>query len=344
MRKFLLGFLILFLIFSIGCNKKKETIEPVKTDKVEEQIVEKKPKDETQPKSDPKYSSEPLIKEKKELPGAFIVSIDNHRNAYPQSGLDKADRVYEILAEGGITRYLAIFHSQTVDKIGPVRSARYYFAYIAKGHDFPFAHAGGNTDALALIPQLKIKDLDEIYNSSAYFWRWKDRKMPHNLYTSTEKLLQGAQAKNFELLPLKPLKQGEVSESSKVDLIDITYSDDPKYLYVVTYEWDGSRYKRYINGTPHKTLKGKTIYTENIIVMEAKTKEVVKDELESEIELIGQGKALFFTNGQVYEGNWKKEKAGSEFEFIYNDQPMKFVGEHAWINIVPSLSNVKKTK
>jgi len=337
MRKLLLALLVLFLTFSIsGCGGKTESPQP----EPQEEVNVEPQKEETKPV----VEVEPLIKEEKELPGAFIVSVDNHRNAYPQSGLEKADRVYEILAEGGITRYLAVFHSQKVEKIGPIRSARYYFAYIVKGHDFPFAHAGGNTDAIVLIPKLKIKDLDEIYNSGPYFWREKSRKMPHNLYTSTELLLKGAEKKKFELLPLKPLVQGSVSGGQTADLIDITYSTDSRYPYTVTYEWDGHRYKRYINGTPHKTLEGTEIFTENIIVMEAKTREVVKDELESEIELIGSGKAYFFTGGKFYEGSWKKTKAEAEFEYIYEDKPMQFIGEHAWINVVPSLNDVKTTQ
>lgn len=336
MRKLLIFLLVvIFSIGIVGCsNKSQGELVPQEDPQVDSE------KEDTPPV----VEIEPLVKKDKELPGGLIVSVDNHRKAYPQSGLDKADRVYEILAEGGITRYLAVFHSQEAKKIGPIRSARYYFAHIVKGHDFPFAHAGGNTDAIVLIPKLKIKDMDEIYNSSAYFWREKSRKMPHNLYSSTELLLKGAEKKKFELLPLKPLAQGSVSGGEEADLIDITYSTDPRYLYTVTYEWDGRRYKRYINGVPHKTLEDTEIFTENVIVMEAKTREVVKDELESEIELIGRGKAYFFTGGKFWEGEWKKEKSASEFEFNYRGEPMKFSGEHAWINVVPSLKNVEMTK
>ncbi|MFZ7103053.1 MAG: DUF3048 domain-containing protein [Peptococcaceae bacterium] len=339
MRKYVALFLVLILFVAFcGCSK-NEAGAPAEN----EQQAEKELDAEEQEPAEQMVSLTPMIKSEKELPGSLIVSVDNHRNAYPQSGLDKADRVYEILAEGGITRYLAVFHSQKAEKIGPVRSARYYFAYLVKGHDAPFAHAGGNTDALNLIPRLKIKDLDEIYNSGAYFWRDKSRKMPHNLYTSTELLQKGAEKKKYALVPLNLLEQGEVA-GEPADLIDITYSTDPRYLYTVTYEWDGGRYKRYINGVPHKSLEGAEIFTENVIVMEAETREVVKEELESEIDLLGQGKAYFFTGGKFVTGEWKKAKAEDELEFIYDGDSMKFQGEHAWINIVPSLNDVKRTK
>ncbi|NLT95453.1 MAG: DUF3048 domain-containing protein [Clostridia bacterium] len=338
MRKILFLLIIFLVAFNItGCGDKTEpskTVqEPPETNQ-EPQVVEIKT---------PLVEIEPLVKKEKDLPGGFIVSIDNHRNAYPQSGLEKADRVYEILAEGGITRYLAVFHSQAPEKIGPIRSARYYFAYIVKGHDFPFAHAGGNNDAIALIPKLKIKDLDEIYNAGAFFYRDKSRKMPHNLYTNSDLLIKGAEKKKYALEPLKPLPQGDVAGGEEADLIDITYSTDSRYIYVVTYEWDGQRYKRYINGIPHETSEGTVIYTENVIVLEAKTRDVVKEELQSEIEVLGSGKAYFFTGGKFYQGTWKKEKAADEFEYLYEGQPMKFKGEHAWVNIVPSLKDVETT-
>ena len=171
MRKVLLVLLILLFAFNIaGCGDKAQ---PVNETESLPQVVEQEPE---LMEENPVVEVEPLVKAEKDLPGTFIASIDNHRNAYPQSGLDKADRVYEILAEGGITRYLAVFHSRTAEKIGPIRSARYYFAYLVKGHDFPFAHAGGNNDAIALIPKLKIKDLDEIYNSGNYFYMDKSKK------------------------------------------------------------------------------------------------------------------------------------------------------------------------
>ena len=90
-------------------------------------------------------------------------------------------------------------------------------------------------------------------------------------------------------------------------------------------------------------MEGTEIFTENVIVMEAKTRDVVKEELQSEIQLLGSGKAYFFTEGKFYQGIWKKEKATDEFEYFYDGQPMKFKGEHAWVNIVPSLNDVETT-
>lgn len=326
--------LILVLMVSlVGCSGANEPSKAVGNNPNQEQEEPIEEKEEKGP--------EPMVKEEKALAGAFMVSIDNNGPARPQSGLDKADRVYEIIAEGGITRFLAIFHSQEAEKIGPVRSARYYFTYIVKGHNLPFAHAGGSTQALNLIRELKLKDLDEIYNAGGYFFRTKDRKMPYNLYTSTELLTKGSEAKNYKLLPLKPLEQGIVSGGEDTNEIDIIYNKIEKYLYKVSYQWDGQRYQRYINGSPHKTLEGNEIYTENVIVLAAKTRDVVTDQLRSEVDLIGKGEALFFTDGKVYKGSWEKPQAQSEFNFLYEGNPMNFKGEHAWINVIGNIGNVE---
>lgn len=117
----------------------------------------------------------------------MTVVIENHPDARPQSGLDKASIVYETLAEGGITRFLAVFQENEVAEIGPVRSARIYFLDWVLEYDALFAHIGGNIAALDQIGPLKIQDINQFYNAN-YFWRDNSRVAPHNVYTTTDKL------------------------------------------------------------------------------------------------------------------------------------------------------------
>lgn len=276
----------------------------------------------------------------KEFEGSFIVSVDNHINAYPQSGLDKADTVIELLAEGGITRFLAFYDSYHAEKIGPVRSARYYFVEIAKGYPSAFAHAGGNTDALNLIPHYKIMDLDEIYNSGAAFYRTKDRKPPHNLYTTTELMLKHANSKKYAIKNLEGLPIGEVSGGSKVDIIDIPYSKKSLYYHVVTYMFEDGKFWRYVNGKAFETDQKVKIFADNLILMETPTRTVVKEEVQSEMNVFGSGKAVFFIDGLYYEGTWEKAKAADPFTFQYNGEPMKFKEGKTWIQVVPNFSEV----
>lgn len=81
----------------------------------------------------------------------LLVMIENHADSRPQSGLQNADIVYELVAEGGITRFMAIYYCGVLQgspnkyDIGPVRSARSYFLDLASEYaDYPlYAHVGG---------------------------------------------------------------------------------------------------------------------------------------------------------------------------------------------------------
>ena len=292
----------------------------------------------------------PTVPKTPELAGGVLVMVDNHPDARPQNGLDKADLVYEIIAEGGITRFMALYYMEEAAVVGPVRSSRYYYAQLARGMDLPYAHAGGNQDALTLIRQIGIKDLDEIYNAQKYFWRDQSRKMPHNLYTSTDHLMDGAEAKKFtpkapELMPFGSTFSGEPLAEGKVE---IDYAPGSRYGYVVSWVWEeglgesGGQYRRLINGKPHVMKDGAALVADTIFILEAKTREVMKEEIESEVTLIGGGTALCIVENQIIHGHWSKEAV---------DKPLKILDDKGnelsrkdgklWIQVTPSMKNVK---
>ena len=319
--KKLMAVLLLATIVLTGCSKTKEVPPPPPTPPSSLGVKETQPLPRTQ--------------EKPSLPGALCVMVDNYYKARPQSGLDRADLVYEILAEGGITRYLAFFYQESAEKIGPIRSARYYFVQLARGYDVPFAHAGGNADALALIPKIGIKDLDEIYNAQGYFWRDNKRQMPHNLYSSTEKLLAGAQTKGYKLvslaLPVGSTWEGTVHKPE----ISFDYSAG-KYKYQASWVFEKGSYLRKINGKPHLMEDGTPIIADNLIAMVASTREVMKEELESEIKLIGKGEARYFIDGKMMAGSWEKPSAEENIRFLdKKGQPVKFKSGKTWVQVLP---------
>lgn len=277
-----------------------------------------------------------------EMPGAVVVMIDNYKKAYPHSGLDKADIVFEMVAEAGITRYMAVFYSQKADKIGPIRSARPYFAELARGYDAPYAHAGGSGEALDLIDSLKIKDMDEIYNSGAYFWRDKVRKMPHNLYTSTELLVKGAKSKGYSLIPLSEISRveegaGEVHNSNLV--INYTNGD---YPYTVSWHFDGKQYNRMINNKSHVLDNDIPVIAANVFVMKVSTKTVMKGNIPlADIKIIGKGETLYFIDGKVKGGKWEKSAVSKPLNF-YDEMgnPIKVKRGNIWVQAVPDWDNI----
>lgn len=278
-----------------------------------------------------------------ELPGALLCMIDNHLAAYPQSGLAEADMVYEVLAEGGITRFLAVFYRHKPEVIGPVRSAREYFAEIAAAYVAPYAHAGGHMRALERIKQLGLMDVDEIYNAGAYFWRDQTRKMPHNLYTSADKLLEWADAHNVTLSPPEgwpgamPLAVAE----QPADWLKIQYNLSQSYHYVPSYLWQNGSYQRLVNGKPHLDSDGQEITAKAVVILEAPTKSVIDQVLISEVALIGRGTAVIFRDGQVYHGEWVKQSPEDHFQFLYQGSPLPLPTDGPiWIQVVGKIDDL----
>lgn len=277
-----------------------------------------------------------------QLPGALLVMIDNLKPARPQSDVDKADVVYEIIAEAGITRFFALFYHQEAEKIGPIRSTRGYFAQLARGYNAPLAHAGGSQEALTMIPQIGVKDLDEIYNSGSYFWRDSQRKKPHNLYSSTDKLLQGAKARGLEVEPpfLQPWgSEWQGSPFSGEVVFDYSISN---YPYKVSWQYQENRYERAINGQPHLMEDDVLITADNLLVMVTKITTYVKDNIPlSDVKVVGKGDLICYIDGQKIKGYWQKDAVSANIKY-YDEQGelLKLKKGTTWIQVVPSLEKV----
>ena len=200
----------------------------------------------------------------------LAVSVENHPDARPQSGLIKASIVYEAITEGGITRYLAIYGPQDAPEIGPIRSARLFFMDWLKEYDAFFAHAGGNEDALANIDKYNIKNLDD---STTYFYRDKKGRnvaSEHTLYSSTEKLYEYAASKGFDtknsnFTAFKFKKDGPAAASGKG--VSIDFSGNPSYAIRWNYDPKTNSYQRFLNGKEHKDrTSDDQITAKNIII------------------------------------------------------------------------------
>ena len=99
----------------------------------------------------------------------IAVMIDNHSDAWPQAGLNKAYMVYEIVVEGGETRLMALFKGQDLDKIGPVRSARHYFIDYAMENDAIYVHFGQSPQAQSDIKKYSINDINGMAEEGTTF-------------------------------------------------------------------------------------------------------------------------------------------------------------------------------
>lgn len=284
-------------------------------------------------------STLPEVKEKESPFGnrPLAVMVENSRDARPQSGLDKANIVYEVLTEGGITRFLAIYASQEANKVGPVRSARPYFITKALEHESIYIHAGESPDAGIFIKEEHIDDINEL-NQFQPFWRTQDRKPPHNLYTSTLQLREEAKKMGYIEMINKEDYQfetdiNEVLNGREVQNINIKYNVN----YTVSYKYSQGtqKYIRYINSELHLDAEtGKPIEVKNIIIQYS-DKKVMDEEGRLSVDFLGKGEGLILFNGRSEEITWVKDNLDSRTLF-YNKEGDRLAVQpgNVWIQVV----------
>ena len=171
----------------------------------------------------------------------IAVMIDNHDDAWPQAGLQRAYMVYEIIVEGGETRLMALFKgADDVEKIGPVRSARHYFIDYAMENDAIYTHFGESPQASSDIKKYSIDEIDGISEDGTTFWRVKDKAAPHNAVTSMENLIQSAKNKKYKMTSNEESVLNYVTD--EVNLEDgqgaVSVTIPHSQLQTVSYEYD----------------------------------------------------------------------------------------------------------
>lgn len=274
----------------------------------------------------------------------LAVMVENHPKARPQSGLNKADIVYEALVEGGISRFMAIYLHNDVDRIGPVRSSRHYYLDILLEYNAIYAYFGGSPKAWEDIPKLGIEGLNGIYDGVTY-WRDDIRSMPHDVYTTTEKIRAGAKRKGFT--KQKPMRKFNFADEpykpggTQANEIEIVY---PPFDYTVNYIFDekSTTYKRYMDEKPHTDAEtGEQLQAKNIIIQYAKTS-VIDSEGRLDIKLVGKGNGIYITNGYSEKITWEKKSRRDETVF-YDEKgkEIKLNPGQTWIQIVPLKTKVE---
>ena len=281
----------------------------------------------------------PVASAEKIDPSVVGVMVDNHPDARPQSGLLAAKIVYEAPAEGGITRYFAVFDSaQDILKVGPVRSARPYFIDWLKEYDGLYMHCGGSPEALDILKNRSIFDLNEMFNG-VYYWRDENRTAPHNLYTNSEKWNKALSAHPEEKKIFNSAwKFGDASTSSLEIVKNITIEYTSDYMVGWRYDENQKVYSRFINDT--MLLEDGVVLTANDIVIQYVKSRVVDDYGRKEITTDGQGDMRLLRDGIMVRGIWKKENGRTRF-YDSSGQELNLKPGKIWIQIVPKEINTK---
>lgn len=276
-----------------------------------------------------------------------LATINNHPLARPQSGIGDADIVYEFLAEGNVTRLLALFQSELPDEIGPIRSARDYFVKLAIGLDAFYVAHGYSPDALKLLQSGTVDHVNGMQHDGTLFKRSSDRKAPHNSYISNENILIAAEKTNssMEIDKLPPLSFHDSIESAKIgDIaksIVVQHGSHPDFTSTYTYDEELGTYSRAVNGivTIDKANENE-VELSNVLVIEAEH-QTIDGEGRQAINLESGGKGLLFHAGILKEIEW--ENIDGTLTPVENGVPTKLIPGKTWIHIVKNNPGVQST-
>jgi hypothetical protein len=267
------------------------------------------------------------------------IMIENSEEARPQSGLNDADVVFEAIAEGGITRFLALYQSKAPEYVGPVRSARPYYVEWAKTFDASYVHAGGSPDGMQAISSLGVKDVSAFAYGEDVFFRTKDRQSPHNLYTSFKGLDKVNKDKGFTSSKFTPWsRKNDVAQTPTAKKIDLSISSDyynPSY----TYDSATNTYLRNEGGEVHKDEKsGKQLAPKTVLALILPRSQ---SGIYSVYRTTGTGKFIAFQDGIATEGTWTKASTSDQysfkdalgFDFLFNKG-------QTWVSVVSDLKDI----
>jgi Protein of unknown function (DUF3048) N-terminal domain/Protein of unknown function (DUF3048) C-terminal domain len=281
----------------------------------------------------------------------IIVMIDNHPNAYPQTGLDRAAVVFEALAEFGVTRFMAVYApgiTPDAPQIGPIRSTRLYFAQWALGFHALYVHAGGSPQGLELVESTnQLINLDALKTANgSYFTRSSDNDAPHNLFSSSAELERAAQA-----LGVADLAQPDLGFLFKSDAPEAQRPAAQQIGYFFIYREDNAGwsydpqtngYLRLRRGKPARdAATNEQLWAKDVVVLEIKEVPLANDP-KGRIEqtVVGTGRARVFMDGIEREVTWRKDAPEAPLRFFAGSAETQLNAGPVWIVVLPSLDNL----
>jgi hypothetical protein len=243
----------------------------------------------------------------------IVARVPNDPTARPQSGLADADVVFEMLVEGGITRYAAVFHSRDTQSVGPIRSAR-----LSDLHHLPMlrgilAHVGASGPVLDRIRDAAksgaFVDLDQFQHGDAYD-RVTSRAAPQNVYTSTQRIRDAAKDTAKVDVPALEFTSTAPSGGKPATALVLPYLGAQR----VEYRYENAGYTRIQDGKPTMDdAAKKEVRPDNVVIIKTDITEVrsiVEDELGSfslEIRSTGTGPVVILRDGQQFDGTWSRQ-------------------------------------
>ena len=272
------------------------------------------------------------------------IMIENSVDARPQSGLSEAGVVYEAVAEGGITRFMALYQDEKPTWIGPIRSARQTFVELARPYNCGYIHVGGATNAINTLKQTGYRDLDGGWFEGTYVFRTADRWAPHNVYTSFSDVDKWNIAKGYresKFSGFKRIKPDTIVEPQERNATNITIvmSGDDSYNTIWKYDANTNKYYRsHAYGGAHmdrkKNNQQSQITTDVLVAMKVGTTPRASEPKYYDHKTTGSGEAYVFQNGTVQPATWRRANVTDELKFFDSqNNEIELNRGHTWVSI-----------
>ena len=276
---------------------------------------------------------------------SLAVKIDNHEEARPQIALNRTDIVFEELVEGGLTRYVAIWHSDVPDEVGPVRSIRPMDPDIATPFGGIIAYSGGQEQFVEMMMATPLVNIVFDYDDTGLFARADERPGPHDV------ILQSAEAvaRNAELAPppmqfvygtADPLAAPALA-AAPTSRVDLVFSD----ARFPAWEWDAaaSVWLRSQEGSPDLEASGERVRATNVVTLRVDVDDDSYEDIPRTI-VVGSGEAWVSAGGRTAHGTWTKDAAASPIVLTADDgSPLRLAPGNTWVELVPSDGSVAFT-
>lgn len=294
---------------------------------------------EPEPSTCPLSGVEPAREALLERP-AVAVKIENAAIAYPLSGLEDAEVVFEELVEGGITRFMAIYHCTDSDKAGPVRSARTVDPAIMTPLTKILAFSGANASVFETLDEAGIVQIEENTSGGALARIPREGlAFEHTLYARTADLRKLGKKGHSEPPPGETFSFGEIEgKAKKATAITINFSS----ATTVSYQWSGDAWLRSQNGAAFMTESGEQIAVENVLIEEhdivaSGLTDVAGNQSVEIGDVTGEGRAVLFRDGKMLKGTWSRDSIESAVKFTAKSgEEFKFAEGSTWVHLVPS--------
>jgi hypothetical protein len=269
----------------------------------------------------------------------LAVKIENAPEARPQMGLAEADVIYEQEAEGGISRFIALYHCRDADRIGPIRSARPVDPDVLAQYGDPlFVHSGAVDAVIEAVEDAGIEQINCNFEEETCP-RDESREAPHDVFTSTDALREFGGQNGEPPDDVFEFDEALLESGRRGRQLNLNFSPVANVFW--KYRNNQDLYLRFHDDVLHRLEDGSPITSANVVVMlvERRTTRItdVAGNPASNFEVIGRGDLLVFRNGRVIEGEWRRESPDEVTQLLDpRGEEIPLAPGQTWVELFPT--------